>query len=175
MHVNSVKEALDNDDGIATANCAMKIEKDHGLSESRWESVLWFHTVNGSSGIGNKNAVVVVDGNDNPPLHQAFPTVKADSEIASAVRRDTTTVEIRMHVIQPTEFKRQRLVGFAGDWRRLVCDRNLAAGRSARRLAGTQREPLLKPKRRIANRTTLHHGDEIQHIAAKPAATLGDT
>jgi hypothetical protein len=129
MDVNSVKEAFHNDNGITTANCTMKIEKDHGPSESRWESILWFHPVNRSSSIGNKNAVVVVDGNDNPSLHEALPAVKGDSEIASAVRGDTTTLERMMHVIQPTEFKWQRLVGFACDSRRLVCDRDLAVDR----------------------------------------------
>jgi hypothetical protein len=47
---------------MTAANCAMKIEKDNGFSESRRESVLGFRPVNGSSGIRNKKAMLVVDG-----------------------------------------------------------------------------------------------------------------
>ena len=92
MHVDGVKEALHNDDGITAAGCAMKIEKDKGLSESRRESVFGFRPVNGPSGISDKEAVLVVDRNHNPPLHEARPAVMADSKVASSVWGNSATL-----------------------------------------------------------------------------------
>jgi len=53
VYVDSVEEALDNDNRVAAAHRAMKIEKDQGFPESWLESVLGLRPVNGSPGIGN--------------------------------------------------------------------------------------------------------------------------
>jgi hypothetical protein len=45
-----------------------------------------------------------VDGNDNPPLHEALSAVMADSKVASGVRGNSATLEIRMRRIQAAEF-----------------------------------------------------------------------
>jgi hypothetical protein len=70
----------------------MEIEKDNGFSESCRESILGFHPVNGSSGIRNEEAMLVVDGNHNPPLHEALPTVMADSEVPSSIWVDAAAL-----------------------------------------------------------------------------------
>jgi hypothetical protein len=92
MHIQSVKEALNNDHGVTATHRAMEIEKDDGFSESRRESVLGFRTVNGSSGIRNKEAMFVVDGNHSAPLHEALPTVMADSEVPGSIWCDAAAL-----------------------------------------------------------------------------------
>ena len=92
MHIHSVKEALHNDHGVTATHRAMEIEKDNGFSESRREPILGFRPVNGSTGIRNKEAMLVVDGNHSPPLHEALPTVMADSEVPGSIWRDAAAL-----------------------------------------------------------------------------------
>src|SRR5260370_40570675 len=96
MHLHSVKEALHNDHGVTATHRAMEIEKDNGFSESRWEPVVGFRPVNGSSGIRNEEAVFVVDGNHNPLVHRALPTVMADSEAPGRILGDSGACAIVM-------------------------------------------------------------------------------
>src|SRR5438132_12164656 len=56
----------------------------------------------------------------------------------------------------------------------------LRGGMSGECLCGSrwpfaQREPFVQPNSRIANRTTLHPGNEIEHVAANPPSALGNT
>ena len=49
-------------------------------------------SVNGSSGIRNKEAMLVVDRNHSPPLHDALPTVMADPEVPGSCSRDVAAL-----------------------------------------------------------------------------------
>ena len=92
MYIHSVKEAFHNDHGVTATHRAMEIEKDNGFSESRRESVFRFRPVDGSSGVCNEEAMLVVDGNHSPPLHEALPTVMADSEVPGSIWRDAAAL-----------------------------------------------------------------------------------
>jgi len=124
MHVKAVEEALDHDDGVAAVNGAMEIEKDERLMKAGGKPVFGFGVSKAPASIRNKNTVLVVDRDDDPPLHAASSGKESDPKVHGGLRADATLGEVRVVEIDAFECK--------GKWR-VVLDSEGIIGLSCRR------------------------------------------
>jgi len=72
MRFEAVKEALHNDHTLAVVKGTAKIEKDKRFAEAGWKPIFWFSLIQGSSGVGHQNSILVMNRDHDPTSHGAI-------------------------------------------------------------------------------------------------------
>jgi len=94
MYPETVKEPFDHDNSLPMATRAVQIEEYERLAKASRKLVPRFAWAWVSSGVGDQNAVLVVNGDNNPTFHTAFPGVEADAEMIGGFQVDAALGEI---------------------------------------------------------------------------------
>jgi hypothetical protein len=81
VHVEAIEEALNDNNGFAFGRGTMEIEKHQRFAESSGEAVPRLRLVDGSAGIGDQEAILIVNRYYNTALHGSLAAVVPDSKI----------------------------------------------------------------------------------------------
>ena len=115
MHLEAVKEAFHNDDGPAVLNGPVKVKEHERLSEECRELVLRRRVNECSAGVGDQDAVLIMNRDHNPALHRSFTGKEANREVSRCFWANATFGQVGVREVDAFESKRQRLVPIRAD------------------------------------------------------------
>jgi hypothetical protein len=176
MDLQTVEEPLHEDNCRAVANGAVQIEEHEGLPKTGWKAVLRLALAQGSSSVRHQHSILVVNWDNDPTFHAAFPRIKADAEVASGQVVHTTLGKVGVAEVNSPESKGQWPIAVSRGGR---CGRAGPFGRSkdlfSLGIRGCDGKPVAEPERGITDRAALHRRYEIEHIAAAAATPRSHT
>jgi hypothetical protein len=97
VHFHTVAEAFDDyDRTLLSGRGPMHVEQDFRFGELWWHSVSRLHVVDCAAAVTDQFSLGVVNGNDNPLVHQPRPVVEATTECARCLFFEPAISQVRM-------------------------------------------------------------------------------